>query len=227
MKFFFEIVESATRDLECHGIAMPLLTMLGALPLVTLMGLPCAQHNGPWLDHFIVHSLPRLIVPITCRLPSGLHSTKWGFVRLDTYLFQIHGVILCTESRDRKESLEHEESRKQGIRSFDHFIVMSGVFLPRWETIEDLAAGKWRISGWELLLGWSNSPYFSVLGDPLFLKERTGRQVWGTWTPDQWFSKIKEQVKEPTLNCWLFASSLRKSTRKNWWASSKKTSAWI
>lgn len=66
-----------------------------------------------------------------------------------------------------------------------------------------------------------------MLGDPLFLKERTGRQVWGTWTPDQWFSKIKEQVKEPTLNCWLFASSFRKSTRKNWWASSKKTSARI
>jgi len=191
------------------------------------LALCCTQHNGPWFDHFIVHSLPRLIVPITCRLPSGLHSTKWGFVRLDTYLFSIHGVILCTESRDRKESLEHEESRKQGIRSFDHFIVMSGVFLPRWETIEDHATGKWRISGWELLLGWSNSPYFSVLGDPLFLKERTGRQVWGTWTPDQWFSKIKEQVKEPTLNCWLFASSLRKSTRKNWWASSKKTSARI
>jgi hypothetical protein len=42
---FFEIVESATRDLKCHGIAMPLLIMLGALPLVTLMGLPCAVPN--------------------------------------------------------------------------------------------------------------------------------------------------------------------------------------
>jgi hypothetical protein len=63
-------------------------------------------------------------------------------------------------------------------------------------------------------------------GDPLFLKERTGRQVWGTWTPDQWFSKIKEQVKEPTLNSSLFASSFKKSTRKNW-GSSKKTSARI
>jgi hypothetical protein len=45
MKGFFEFVESATRDLECHGIALPLLIMLGTLPLVTLMGLPGAVPN--------------------------------------------------------------------------------------------------------------------------------------------------------------------------------------
>jgi hypothetical protein len=45
MKFFFEIVESATRDLECYEIALPLLIMLGALPLVTVMGLACAVPN--------------------------------------------------------------------------------------------------------------------------------------------------------------------------------------
>ncbi len=42
---FFEIVVSATRDLECHGIALPVPIMLGTLPLVTLTGLPCAVPN--------------------------------------------------------------------------------------------------------------------------------------------------------------------------------------
>jgi hypothetical protein len=45
MSIEHEIVESATRDLECHGIALQLLIMLGALPLVTLTGLPCAVPN--------------------------------------------------------------------------------------------------------------------------------------------------------------------------------------